>query len=770
MSNFEDKRWLVTALAVCFLFTPSSAATPEQVEVAVQKAKNYVYSQQKPNGTWELVDKAVPEAPVADVRGLQYGGLTAVALNALLAAGENPNDPKLVKAIAFLKTAPIRGVYALAMRQQVWVYLQKNPDTLQLAKQDAKLMMQALIKEGKDRGYYSYQFGRSSEGGDRSAGQYGVLGMWAAETVGVEVPMDYWRIVERAWIADQEPSGAWLYRRPVVEGRDVSINMTAGGVATLFVTQDFTTPGSGVACKGNLPNPAIDKGLDWLSTHLPALLSDQGPDYAGRNSDRVHIMYGMYGLERAGVASGRKYLGTTDWYRAGSDHLIKIQEPNGKWPWYDDNIPGTCFGILFFAHGRAPVAINKLQYEIAGKEAHWNQRPRDAANLSKWMGRQFERQLNWQIVNLRVPSEDLDDAPILYITGDQTLTFTDEEVQKLARYIEAGGMIVGNADCGNKLFADSFRSLGKKLYPAYEFRPLDASHPIMTSGNYRADKFKVKPNLHGLSNGVRELMLLCPDQDLSRVWQIADDRSSGEPLKLGANIFSYCNDQSSLKTKGASPRVTADPKRQAKRKLSLARLQYAGNWDPEPGGMRRLAAILHNKDGIDIETTPVLLGSGKLGSFKLAYLTGTDRLNWKDNERDEVAAFLKSGGVLLADAAGGSHPFIESFESEIDLLYPSRLEKNRALLDLNHPLYRSGEAPIAKVSYRSFARQTLGRLDTPQLHGFSEPSVGNVIYSKLDLCHGLLGVPVDGVSGYSPESATDVFRAMIRHSAQLIRD
>ncbi len=73
--------------------------------------------------------------------------------------------------------------------------------------------------------------------------------------------------------------------------------------------------------------------------------------------------------------------------------------------------------------------MNKLEYSIdqhgdKPKEANWNQRPRDTANVTKWVSRQLERELNWQIVNLRGPVEDLHDAPILFISGNQPVNFT----------------------------------------------------------------------------------------------------------------------------------------------------------------------------------------------------------------------------------------------------------------------------------------------------------------------------------------------------------
>ena len=60
------------------------------------------------------------------------------------------------------------------------------------------------------------------------------------------------------------------------------------------------------------------------------------------------------------------------------------------------------------------------------RKADWNQRPRDVANLARWIGKQSEQDLNWQIVNLAAKVEDFHDAPILYISGSTPLTFDGE--------------------------------------------------------------------------------------------------------------------------------------------------------------------------------------------------------------------------------------------------------------------------------------------------------------------------------------------------------
>ena len=57
-------------------------------------------------------------------------------------------------------------------------------------------------------------------------------------------------------------------------------------------------------------------------------------------------------------------------------------------------------------------------------------------------------------------------------------------------------------------------------------------------------------------------------------------------------------DTSGLERKGNSYIVEENPAATIDRTIKLARLQYAGNWDPEPGGWRRLAAVLHNSQKI----------------------------------------------------------------------------------------------------------------------------------------------------------------------------
>ena len=244
--------------------------------------------------------------------------------------------------------------------------------------------------------------------------------------------------------------------------------------------------------------------------------------------------------------------------------------------------------------------MNKLQYEgpkaEKGVVGAWNERPRDAANLARWSGRQIEHDLNWQVVNLKVPAEELHDAPILYISGSLPLDFEKADLDKLRAFIEQGGTILGNANCGKEAFATSFSELGKKLFPTYTFRQLPQQHPIFTREQFHAAGWRTRPIISGMSNGIRELMLFFPDADAARAWQTRSEQTKEPLYEVAADIFLYSVDKKHLQDKGDTYIVTPDGTITATKKLKVARLLVGDNPDPEPGGWKRFAAVMHNRE------------------------------------------------------------------------------------------------------------------------------------------------------------------------------
>src|SRR5688572_5599389 len=101
-----------------------------------------------------------------------------------------------------------------------------------------------------------------------------------------------------------------------------------------------------------------------------------------------------------------------------------------------------------------------------------------------------------------------------------------------------------------KAFAESFRQFGSDMFPAHKFRELLATHTILAGRQFRAEKWKEKVSVQGLSNGSRELMLLLPAADSGRAWQQRADKTKETMFQLAANIYLYATDQRTDRLKG----------------------------------------------------------------------------------------------------------------------------------------------------------------------------------------------------------------------------
>mgnify|MGYP005839644419 CR=1 FL=1 len=757
------------------------AATPQQVEDAIRRGVQWIYSQQNDQGNWERVPAPTGAKKGYVVEEGQWGGLTSMATLALLAAGEDPKDPRVEKAVRFCRDSKIVGIYALGLRAQIWAYLPRTDANKLAARRDFNLLLDATKGAGDARGMYGYFTHDASQARyDHSVSQFGVLGMYGLAQVGIEVPQMYWRVIDQEWRRHQLPDGGWGY---VLQDKNPSRtratpSMTSAGLATLMLAKDQLVAADPAACIGNAVDENLNRAIAWMD-------SNAGNMFQGHTGSQFALRYyAVYGLQRVGAASGLKYLGKTDWYKLGSDDVVTRQKEDGSW----EHLPDTAFAILFLVHGRAPIMLNKLQYDLADeegepKEGNWNERPRDVANITRWISQQAEWRLNWQVTSLSAAT-DLSDAPVLYISGNQALRFKPEQVASLRTFVEDGGLILGNADCASREFADSFRKLGSEMFPLYEFRELPEGHPIYTGQPFKREKWKSPPSVLGLSNGARELMVLLPVADPARWWHAQAHKGREALFEVGANIVYYAVDQYQTRSKGDTHIVRRDDTVSDERTMKVARLRYAGNWDPEPGGWRRLAHVLHNRDRIGLTVEEVVLGEKKLDkTFAAAHLTGTAAFALTPEQARELMMYIARGGTLLIDSAGGSAEFANSAEALIGKLIAGgkleRIELADALLG-QPPVV--GAAPVQEadaaaatipattsattraasfIEYRRFARSRVGAMNDVRLKGVRFSKRWAIVYSPEDLSVGLVGHRVDGIYGYAPATATELMRRIV---------
>jgi len=711
----------------------------EKVRKAIERGRDYLLSQWTDSGEIKSQWSGNDKYPT---------GATALAAYALLASGVNPQEAKMAKTLKWLQDNPSKMTYNVALRCNAWYLADKK--TLNkyknILRQEAWQLAQSL-KDGAIR----YKCTGYPEGGwDNSCSQLAVLGIWTAALGDLKVHSSTWKAIQKHWVSVQNDDGGWPYER----GLSTSA-MSASGVATLYILLDNLYASEFVGKKATASHHLIKRitaGLKWLDANF-------------KNPPMGHsdYPYWIYAVERVGLASGYKNFGKLDWYKHVANRLLR-QQNGGAWRGGWGDVVGTSFCMLFLVRGQHPVVFNKLEY--AGS---WSNRPRDMASLTRWLSKTFELTMNWQIVHIRnTRLADWHDAPILYIAGDEAPQFTDEDIDRLGKYVNQGGTILSVGEFGRKKFRDAMRENYKKLFPDYELVAAPSDHPIYTDKVY----YNIDKNIKFwiLSNGIRPLAIHT-DFDLAKYWQAgAAGKKSLPYYRAGVNIIRYVTGtltpRSLLKTTGLRHRAVShwpDPDKGGGRTIRVARLKHGGNYDPEPLAYKRLAILMSKHAETNLEVSgPIAIGDLAGDGAKIASLTGTGTLQLTADEQTAIKNFVSGGGTLVVDAAGGDKEFAESAETLIEEMFQDRRQRLRQLA-LASNLYRLAGRRIEAVKFRP---RTYARYKTkyPQLAAVLIGRRPGVIYSSLDLTAGLVGYLSFTVDGYHPDSAFELMRNILIYS------
>lgn len=714
--------------------------TAEQIQTAIDRGIQYLCGLQEADGS--IGDDRV----VKDVTGS-----TALAALAMLAAGKHPDHfEPLRKALDFvMANSELDDTYARAVRVNTWEYaLRKLPHdekiTAALGKDYAWLLKALGDKEG-------WRYTLAATGWDNSVTQYGVLGVWAAQRAGHQPPKWFWPRMAKHFLSCQNPDGGWGYQTG-----GSTANMVTAGLATMFLVFDSYYGRTSYTRE----NPRV-----FVDGEAAACLAslEKGMNYIGEKGGNVEDNYYLYGIERAGVASGRKYFGGRDWFLEGAVHALKTQRADGYFPSTDRS--DSSLTMLFLVYGGAPVAFNKLEYGLAGspgaERQDWNLNPRDVANLTKQMWYAYERPLNWHSVNLNAPASEFE-APILVITGSKSATFNDTHVARLREYIDRGGMILAEASDRSEAFALSMEKLAAQLYPPESYpqaalTELTATHPIFNVINGTWQK---RPQLRAVSDGSRIVFVLSDDY-MSADWQENNTKADG--FNLAVNLLFYANDNGTLAGKYASYLPKTPPAAAQESRFTVARVRFTSaeskpyDWDAGKYAWQRFSPYLAHTTGHTVlEHQPAKLSSDEIPNAHLLHITGRGAFELTEDERKALKKYVEAGGTILIDAYGGAPRFAESAKREMSEIFGALkpLPNHHALIAGAFP----GGTDLSKnIRYKNAARSVLraAELSTREhalkvAYHSERPAV---IYSHLDLTSAVAGVRAFECVGYDAKSA-----------------
>lgn len=818
----------------------TQALNDTHIQWAIDCIVEQLYALRNEGGNW---DRIYPDSSMHNFNA-HITGQSTLATLALLSAGQSYQDPRLLPAIDYLRTQNPDYTYVRSLRCHIWAMLPNR--FTPVLDDDLRWLIRTY---GYESGSWGYSIAPIKSGYDNSLTQYGTLGLWEAAKRGLNVPDKLWQRLENHYLRTQLSEGGWNYR-PTDSPR---ASMTAAGLVCLFITQDYLHAGEHLEpnSRKTKAEEAIEKGLQWLSQNFSA---DFHPGAPGANQQAYYFYY-LYGVERVGLASGMKHFGEHDWFREGAVSIInKLCEPvndaQGNITGYKitANLPDTgnvevpivqlSFALMFLSHGRAPIILTKLSDE----NYSWNNRPRDIANLTRWINDETEKPASWQIISVNDSLNQWLDSPILYIASHEALPYAgqhdqsyeklDEKrrwlqkqnqenpvqnlnnpdntndytqltypttLEKIKRYLDLGGMLLTNADVHNKHFSDSVELMACKMYPNAIWRKLPEDHLV-----YKMSKpLNKPPDLYGLTNGVRELIIHCPRADVGATLQI-NDRKAGQSdiFNVLSNIYYYASERTISKPRLANkliidasqypypyPYINIKPDIVTQSQIpdsnyTILRGKYDGNWNPEPAADELLIQQFKNRNYKNLNLAYKDINLENLIDYDIAHqptllwLRGTAAYNFTPEQIQGINSYSKKGGVMLIETVGGCGDFTKAMEATIQSLYPEN--KFRQLT--RHPIITGSNlengVDCSRVAYRLYSYEQLaGRQTKPRLRAMSftvdNPDGDNnnsstteihIITSREDITNALLDQPCWGISGYTNKDAVALMGNIITYT------
>ena len=443
ISGFRGRVMLRLLLAALPAMAARPAVTaepvsPQRIQRAIEKARDWLIREQEANGSWECSMRT------EDTRV----GATSLVMLALANAGVDRSHLAMQRGLDWLRRQKPDETYSVSLQTLVLAMLSPDADRA-ILERNVDWLENAQVAQGPATGSWSY--GTNKGTGDNSNAQFALLALHEADRAGVRVRRDVWVRAQQYWTACANADGSWGYTIGNAAG---SGSMTCAGIASIWITSehigtpDAQAAADSVSCCGGGASPKVlERGLAWLGRRFSVV---ENPGTGGQ----TWLYYYLYGLERVGRFTARRFIGDADWYLEGARMFVATQDGltgafrGGR---IEDPTVATSFALLFLAKGRRPVIVAKSRH---GPDDDWNRHGHDIAHLvehveSRWR-KDHPAGLSWHIVD--TPAADLEDllqAPVFWLSGRDAFNLGPDAGTRLRRYIDEGGFVFAEACCPN---------------------------------------------------------------------------------------------------------------------------------------------------------------------------------------------------------------------------------------------------------------------------------------------------------------------------------
>lgn len=393
--SVDAERGLVTGYhAECAVLVSDSARVWRRFElvdewrlVAVRSNQDFDFRKRAAAGIragaeWIREAVAADRSFLADRSGARsFGsGRLALALLAMLHGGVPADDAVVDRGFRALCRRSVDDTYSLATALMATAARSRRGALRDDDRAAAARWLARLLRCVDPRGRPDELLGFGYERGSRtdtSLQQYGLLGLRAAQQLGLAVPAGSFAAAARQLLTAQAQAGAatrlelvghdallrvapgeappversrarrrgFAYRDPGMPSYGA---MTAAGVSGLLLARDgLMAQGRADRALLRALDDGVRDGFAWLAQHFSVRCN---PGDAERADN--HRGYYLYCLERCCELARVARLQGRDWYYEGSMQLLLAQQPSGAFRRGHDatlTLDSTCFAVLFLS-------------------------------------------------------------------------------------------------------------------------------------------------------------------------------------------------------------------------------------------------------------------------------------------------------------------------------------------------------------------------------------------------------------------------------------
>lgn len=731
-------------------------------------------------------------------------GISALTVLALVSAGVEKDDQMIQRAMNYLRgygPHNVQRTYSMSLLTMAFCLVDPEQDALKI--RSCVQWLEDSQKKGNQGKQHigGWRYTAETPVSDNSVAQFAILALYEAERVGISVDPDVWKRAMEYWINCQNRDGSWGYEpQPGGGSGNGTGSMSTAGIASLIITSGMVDRGGAqvrgeqILCCQDFDDSTqerIRRGLAWMGKEFNA---DQNP-----KTGEMYYYYYMYGLERIGRLTASRFIGTHDWYRAGTEKLLIRKGNEGK-NWSGggfSEIVATDFALLFISKGRRPILVSKIEY---GNDAKWNAHPSDINHLVAYVEKEWKQDLTWQVIDISKASpEDLAQTPVIYLCGDKSpippeRAQADRLVEKLRGYLDQGGFIFAEAYADENGFDRGFRELIRRVLPeeGYELRLLEESHPIWQMDRAIApDQVR---RIEGIDFGCRTSVVYAPaftygsqpnrppsvnsfKPSLSCLWELANPVTRGvkhppkvqhqidNGLILGSNILAYATNRelTPKEEQTVAPLVTqrSDPSDRGKIRVGL--LNHGGGSNCAPRAIPKLLNLAASELGIRINSRvdQVPASEDGLAMYPILFMHGRTAFRFNEEERKALRDYIERGGFLFVNSVCASSAFTESFRREMKLIFA---EADLEEIELGDPLLSEayGGRKVDRLKIRIPQKTAKNKMEAsireipPKLEGIRIDQRWAVVFSPYDVSCALEKSNAIECEGYTPESAMTI--------------